>query len=112
LPKWRKATWAIAIWTAIFALVMVPLIVGLITQPQENQRLAGVALSLPVQWTIGMLVLGSIWLLSRPKAAASLDPQVIEQLDQLMALRDEGAISPEEHKRRVEEALGGGRSSQ
>jgi hypothetical protein len=92
----------------MFALVMVPLIADLITQPQENQLLAGVGLFLPVQWTIGMLVLGPIWLLSRPKAAASLDPQVIEQLDQLMALGDEGSISPEEHKRRAEEVLGGG----
>ena len=41
------------------------------------------------------------------KARRASRPSVIEELDQLMALRDEDSISPEEHKRRVEEVIGG-----
>jgi hypothetical protein len=71
MPKWRKTTWAIAIWTAIIAFGMLMAVVVMITKPQEEWGGIDMMLLLgPVNWVVVMLVLGPIWLLSRPKRGA------------------------------------------
>ena len=41
--------------------------------------------------------------------AGALSPEVVEELDRLLSLRNRGDITAEEHRRRVDEALGGPR---
>ena len=75
--RWRKMTWVLNIWNAIF---LIWLIVGIADRPSEDcppgDQLCvdasdvgtgiGVALIL-ILWFIGFLVLSLIWLMSRPR---------------------------------------------
>jgi hypothetical protein len=80
MPRWRKATWVLLIWNVL----MVIWIVGglssagnncagetgdMLTACQAGTAIgAGVAISLIITiWFIGFIVLGLIWLMSRPK---------------------------------------------
>lgn len=80
MPRWRKATWALVIWTALIAL-WISTGIGAVSesctgqsgQALENCRAAtaigggiGVTFILFI-WFLGFIVLGLIWLMSRPK---------------------------------------------
>ena len=70
--RWRKATWAIVIWTALCSYWLLDSL--LIDPPPAVERygvftLALTALALLFIWSVGLLVLTIIWRLSRPKAS-------------------------------------------
>jgi hypothetical protein len=68
--RWRKATWAIIIWTAVMAYV---LLVGLPNTQSESAEKYGafyfilIGLVLLFWWFFGLLILAVVWLISRPK---------------------------------------------
>jgi hypothetical protein len=75
LPRWRKATWALVIWTGLIALWLVA---GLSavgntpagTEAEQAGRAIGAGIGVTLIlfiWFIGFIVLGLIWLMSRPK---------------------------------------------
>lgn len=105
MPKWRKATWALVIWTVLMGIWLVAGI-GNVSNNCAGQT--GSALEtcqaataigggigagiIVVIWFIGFLVLGLIWLMSRPKEnVAVYGPQG----QQVM-------VSEKEAKKRVE----------
>lgn len=83
LPKWRKATWAIAIWSALMITWAVAggnsangscksegsdvLSTQTVSDACDIGTGIGVALII-VLWFVGFIVLALIWLMSRPKA--------------------------------------------
>ena len=75
MPKWRKATWALVIFNA---LVLVWLVTGLNaagsvpvgSEAEEVGRAIGTGIGvtfIAILWFIGFIVLGLVWLMSRPK---------------------------------------------
>lgn len=75
MPKWRKATWALVIFNI---LVLVWLVTGLNaagsvpvgSEAEEVGRAIGTGIGVSlivVTWFIGFIVLGLVWLMSRPK---------------------------------------------
>lgn len=80
MPKWRKATWALLIWNV---LMVIWLIGGLgsvgnncagqvgdsLTACQAGTAIgAGIGVTfIIIIWFIGFIVLGLVWLMSRPK---------------------------------------------
>jgi hypothetical protein len=80
MPKWRKATWALLVWTAIFAIWIVGG-VGSVSNNCAGQTgdaltacQAGTAIGgglavtfILVIWFVGFVVIGLVWLMSRPK---------------------------------------------
>jgi membrane protein CcdC involved in cytochrome C biogenesis len=70
MPKWRKATWAIAIWTGIHAVFLAVIVVVIVVTPRGtpgSEDIVLVPFFMTFEWILGMLVLGPIWLVSRPK---------------------------------------------
>jgi len=56
LPHWRKATWALAIFTALMGSWAGTAIGG------------GIAITfIAILWFVGFIVLGLVWLMSRPE---------------------------------------------
>lgn len=99
MPRWRKATWAILIWTGLAVLWIwagasaageVP--VG--SDAEEAGRAIGTGIGVTFIifiWFLGFIVLGLIWLMSRPK-------------DNVLVYGPEGQqmnVSEKEAKRRV-----------
>lgn len=79
LPKWRKATWALAIWNVLIVLWIVAganaagnascdptLTADLCDAATTIGTGIGVTIILVI-WFIGFIILGLIWLMSRPK---------------------------------------------
>lgn len=78
IPHWRKATWAIVIWTVIFAIWIVGGINAASSTPCDpalTQELCdaatgigtGIGVTLVFTlWLIGFIVLSIIWFMSRP----------------------------------------------
>jgi hypothetical protein len=80
MPRWRKATWALLIWTALMG-IWIAAGIGAVSNSCDTlagQALetcqAGVAVGgglgvtfIIIIWFIGFIVLGLIWLMSRPK---------------------------------------------
>lgn len=70
LVRWRKATWAIVIWTALMACW---LLFGVLNPEGESAEKYGVFYVMAVGvgiffiWLFGVLILTIVWLLSRPK---------------------------------------------
>ena len=68
--RWRKATWAIIIWTALCAYWLYD---GVLNTQAESAERYGlfyfliVGFSIIFTWFVGLLVLTIVWLLSRPK---------------------------------------------
>jgi hypothetical protein len=56
VPPWRKMTWVLLIWTVALAILIMA---GAFLDPS-------VSASLPL-WLAGFLVLGAVWLLTRPR---------------------------------------------
>jgi len=83
IPHWRKMTWAVMIWTAIFAVWIVGGVAtannasdcakdpgGLSTSACTTASNVGTGIGVAlifVLWFIGFIVLALIWLMSRPK---------------------------------------------
>lgn len=77
LPHWRKMTWALLLWTGLFAAWMIAAIADRASEecPPGDQVCIeasdvgtgiGVALIF-ILWFIGFLVLSLVWLMSRPR---------------------------------------------
>jgi hypothetical protein len=76
MPRWRKATWAILIWTVLAALWIAAGIGAVGDMPaaggasEEAARAVGAGIGVTfiiIIWFLGFIVLGLIWLMSRPK---------------------------------------------
>lgn len=81
MPKWRKATWAMAIWNVLILLWLATATGGVGPFSCAGESGAALAvceagvdigLSLGVSfvvivWLIGVLAFGLVWLMSRPK---------------------------------------------
>lgn len=80
MPRWRKATWALLIWSALIVIWIVggTSSVGNNCAGETGDALtacqAGTAIGaglgvtvIIIIWFIGFIVLGLIWLMSRPK---------------------------------------------
>ena len=80
MPRWRKATWVLLIWNVLMLIWVVTGIGGVsnncagetgdaLTACQAGTAIgAGIGVTfLIVIWFIGFIVLGLIWLMSRPK---------------------------------------------
>jgi hypothetical protein len=80
MPKWRKATWALLVWTVLMGLWIATGIgaVGNNCAGEVGDALklcqagtavgAGIGVTvIIIIWFIGFIVLGLIWLMSRPK---------------------------------------------
>jgi hypothetical protein len=104
MPKWRKATWAIVLWTAL-AVVWIAVGIANTSAPANCGGLdqatcqgaynvgvgAGITIIIFV-WFLGFLVFGLIWLMSRPK-------------DNVLVYGPQGqqvTVSEKEAKRRVD----------
>jgi hypothetical protein len=75
LVRWRKATWAIIIWTALCAFWLYDSVLN--TQAESAERYGLfyfliVGFSILFIWFVGLLVLTIVWLLSRPKQNTSI----------------------------------------
>jgi hypothetical protein len=80
MSKWRKATWALVIWNLVMLLWTVSFSggvgdcageTGLALRACETGRTIGTGLGMPliiIVWSIGFIVFGLIWLMSRSKA--------------------------------------------
>jgi hypothetical protein len=77
IPRWRKMTWVILIWTAIFVIWT---IAGINDRPSQNcapgdqlchdasDTGTGIAVALIwILWFVGFIVLSIIWFMTRPK---------------------------------------------
>lgn len=67
LPSWRKATWALVLWTGLAVLWIV---VGWQNVDTTTAGQVGGAIGTSIVlliWFIGFIVLGLVWLMSRPK---------------------------------------------
>jgi len=75
MPHWRKATWALAIFNV---LILVWLVTGLNaagsvpvgSEAEEVGRAIGTGIGvtfIAFTWFVGFVVLGLVWLMSRPK---------------------------------------------
>ncbi|HVC76639.1 MAG TPA: hypothetical protein VND96_08995 [Candidatus Micrarchaeaceae archaeon] len=80
LPRWRKATWALAVFNL---LALIWLVSGIAATSNECPGLSGTDLSacqagtaigagigvtfIVILWFIGFVVLGLVWLMSKPK---------------------------------------------
>jgi hypothetical protein len=76
MPRWRKATWAIVVWTILMAVWVVAGAGAASDLPpagseaEQAGRAIGAGLGITliiIIWFIGFIVLGLIWLMSRPK---------------------------------------------
>lgn len=80
LPRWRKATWALAVFNLLALIWLVSGIVGVsnncpgLTGSNLAACQAGTAIGagigvtfIVIIWFIGFMVLGLVWLMSRPK---------------------------------------------
>jgi hypothetical protein len=80
MPKWRKATWALVIWTGLMALWIISGIAGVsnncagLSGDDLELCQAGTAIGGGIGitfiffiWFLGFVILGIIWLMSRPK---------------------------------------------
>lgn len=81
LPHWRKATWALVIWTTVFVIwivagiasVPVPTVADCGVLDQQTCQAAtnigaGIGVTfLLIVWFIGFLILSLIWFMSRPR---------------------------------------------
>jgi len=79
MPKWRKATWAIVLWTTLAVILIaagiantsVPANCRVLDQStcQTAQNVVtGIGVSIIIfVWFLGFIVFGLIWLMSRPK---------------------------------------------
>jgi hypothetical protein len=104
MPHWRKATWALLIWNV---LIIIWLVSGVGSVSNNCSNLTGAELQgcqagtaigagigvtfIIIIWFIGFIVLGLIWLMSRPK-------------DNVVIYGPEGqqvTVSEKEAKRRV-----------
>ena len=104
MPRWRKATWAIVLFSA---LMLIWIVVGVSSVSDNCAGMSGQALEncqaataigggigvtfLVIVWFLGFIVLGLIWLMSRPK-------------DNVMVYGPDGqqvTVSEKEAKRRV-----------
>lgn len=75
MPRWRKATWALVIWTALIVL-WIGTGLGSVgdlpagSEAEEAGRAIGAGIGVTfilILWFLGFIVLGLIWLMSRPK---------------------------------------------
>lgn len=76
MPRWRKATWAIVIWT-LLTVIWIATGVGAVgnaapagSDAEAAGRAIGAGLGVTfiiIVWFLGFIVLGLIWLMSRPK---------------------------------------------
>lgn len=76
MPKWRKATWALVIWTGL-AILWVATGINAVndlapagSDAEETGRAIGAGLGVTailMVWFLGFIVLGLVWLMSRPK---------------------------------------------
>jgi hypothetical protein len=76
MPRWRKATWALVIWTVLIVIWMVSAggAIGDMAPAGSEAEEAGRAIGAGIGftfilmiWFLGFIVLGLIWLMSRPK---------------------------------------------
>lgn len=84
MPKWRKATWTLAIWNVFMILWLATAIggVGPFSCAGETGAAlavceAGVSIGLSlgvsfvlIVWAVGLIGIGLIWLMSRPQRTA------------------------------------------
>lgn len=89
MPKWRKATWTLAIWNVLMVLWLATAIggVGPFSCADETGAAlavceAGVSIGLRfgtsfvlIVWFIGFIVFGLTWLMSRPQHRAPVSGQ-------------------------------------
>ncbi len=71
LVRWRKATWALIIWTALMAYVLFDNLWS--TEVESAERYGAfwyvlTGLSILSIWFIGLIILALVWFMSRPKA--------------------------------------------
>lgn len=105
MPKWRKATWALVIWTVLMAIWIGSGIAatsgggtdcGTLDQETCDAAFgvgAGIGLTaLFFLWFIGFIILGLVWLMSRPKENVVVFGPDGQQV----------TVSEKEAKRRVE----------
>lgn len=80
MPRWRKATWALVIWTILMGIWIAAGVgavsdncAGVTGTALDNCQAAtaiggGIGVTfIIIVWFLGFLVLGLIWLMSRPK---------------------------------------------
>lgn len=80
MPRWRKATWALLIWNVLMAVWVIGGMgavsdncageTGQALELCESATVVGAGIGVTfilVIWFIGFIVLGLIWLMSRPK---------------------------------------------
>lgn len=105
MPRWRKATWALAVWTVLMAVWIGS---GIVAVSDRCDGLRGTSLEtcqaataiggglgvsvLITLWFIGFVVLGLVWLMSRPKENVVVYGPQGQQV----------TVSEKEAKRRVE----------
>ena len=76
MPRWRKATWALLIWT-VLAVIWIAAGAGSVgelpatgSEAEQAGRAIGAGLGITfiiIIWFLGFIVLGLVWLMSRPK---------------------------------------------
>lgn len=102
LPHWRKATWAIVVWTAIFAIWIVGGLAsadigqnclgadqGLCEAAQTAGTGIGVFL-VGMIWFIGFIILAIVWFMSRPR--------YVEYRGRMMKESEAKRLSDQEYK--------------
>lgn len=100
MPRWRKATWALVIWTVLAILWIWAGTSAVGDMPATGDEAEGAARAVGagigitmiiLVWFLGFIILGLIWLMSRPK-------------DNVVIYGPEGqqvSVSEKEAKRRV-----------
>jgi hypothetical protein len=105
MPRWRKATWALLIWTVLIGIWLVAGVAGVsnncagqtgdaLTACQAGTAIGGgigVTIILVI-WFVGFIVLGLIWMMSRPRDNVLIYGPQGQQM----------TVSEKEAKRRVE----------
>jgi hypothetical protein len=68
--RWRKATWALIIWTALMAVWLFYALANPATSEERYVPFVIVftAIALILCWFIGLVILALVWFMSRPKA--------------------------------------------
>ena len=68
--RWRKATWALIIWTALMAAWLFYALANPATSEERYVPFVIVftAVALILCWFVGLVILALVWFMSRPKA--------------------------------------------
>jgi hypothetical protein len=110
---WRRITQVLVVWTVLMVAWLVDYASGL---GPSGSRLWTIAMSRAVEqigviWFVGIIVGSAIWFATRPQPVPPAPPSAVAAPDHtrtiadLAALRDRGAITPEEYEAKKRDLL-------